>query len=388
MKNILPKYSRPLDWIKDPYVDPDKWNDAIELYDNWEIRESIISVINYMNSNLLKWKDLKKDIKILHNQWSSNISIELNNKKIKVEVPFLKITDKTNRIALLRKIAEINYYDLTLPQIILEDTKLFFRSEIDIELAQHYSVYDIIRQCALNADKYDDIFIDKYKAEFLNKPEFNELSDKNKDIVINHIREILKDYKEHVEYFKKKWFDNFEWDAIIIALLQISNMSYINWKLRTDLIENIDMLFNGDMSFNLRRDKWTSFIKKIINMSDEELLKNIYHTELLISLRWRSSPTIMVDVMNDFTEIIDKYINSWNTFALAYYLQWAFLKILYDYNLDKNYKESIIMTLEKVSWKKPDDIYKELVELYNAIREKEVRQFLRKKQTFFKKLFW
>jgi len=119
-------------------------------------------------------------------------------------VPFLKITDKTNRIALLRKIAEINYYDLTLPQIILEDTKLFFRSEIDIELAQHYSVYDIIRQCALNADKYDDIFIDKYKAEFLNKPEFNELSDKNKDIAINHIREILKDYKEHVEYFKKK----------------------------------------------------------------------------------------------------------------------------------------------------------------------------------------
>ena len=63
---------------------------------------------------------------------------------------------------------------------------------------------------------------------------------------------ILQDYKDYAQFFKEKRWNDFEWDIIIICLLKISNMPYINGKLRSDLVEYISNLFNGNIDFKFR----------------------------------------------------------------------------------------------------------------------------------------
>ena len=95
-------------------------------------------------------------------QGSAEIHLKITDTTFCIRAPFLRIGDKTNRVALLRRVAEVNFSPLRLEQIHLKKDELHFEYEMPIELAQPNKVYDIIRNVALFADKYDDEFVENF----------------------------------------------------------------------------------------------------------------------------------------------------------------------------------------------------------------------------------
>ena len=389
MENILPNYKRPITSIDDPLVKVEHWDTAIDAFDEKNFKKSLIEVLNYINPKLLEGKNTEGNIEIIQMQGSAEIHVKISDKTFNVKAPFLKITDQTNKVALLRKVAEVNFSPLSLAQIKLENDELWFEYEMPLELSQPHKVYDILRNVSVYADDYDDMFIDKYKASFYKEPRYTPLSVSEKEEVWAQINTIFKDYKDYTQFFKDKRWDDFQWDNLAISMLKISNMPYVHGKLRSDLIEYIGNLFNSDLDFNLRVDKCVNFMKKLTEKSKEEILKNVYHAEQFISLRWRSSSQIITDRLKHNLERVKTYEKEESSFNLSYYLQFTLLKLIYDYTLEDHYKKAIEDVLEEVSGLSPNDAAPKLAKVFHALQSGSINNQKGRKEgkSFLSKLF-
>ncbi len=388
MENVLPKFIRPLINNTEPKVDVDYWNKAIDAFDEKKHREAAIATIKYINPSLLKDINTDTDFEIVQMQGSAEIHVKITDSAFSIKAPFLKIIDKTNIVALLRKVAEVNFSPLTLPQIHLKHKELWFEYQMPIELSQPNKVYDILREVCIYADDYDNLFIEYYNASFYKEPKVKQLSEEEKDKVWNHISFILNQYKKYSAFFKEKRWDDFEWDIIAISLLQISNMPYVQGKLRTDIQQYISTLFNGNIQFKVRKEKGTNFMKELLEKSKDEIMKDLYHAEQFISLRWRSSEQIIKDWAKNRLEMVQKYEKENNNFNLSYYLYFQFLKLIYDYNIEDKYLIALYNVLENVSGLEPTEAKPKLTKVFYQLLNGEINQSKKtKKKGFFSSLF-
>lgn len=388
MENVLPKYTRPIKNTDEPTVNVDYWNEASDAFDDDRFRESAIAVINYMNPNLLKDVDLTKYIDIVQMQGSAEIQLKITDKLFSVKAPFLKITNQTNKVALLRRVAEANFSPLTLAQINLHNDELWFEYEMPISVCQPNKVYDVLRQVCVYADDYDDQFIEDYNASFYKEPKHTALTNSEKEQVWLQINDILTQYKEYSQFFKDKRWDDYEWDITVISMLKISNMPYVHGVLRTDLQEYINNLFNGNLDFKFRQDKGTNFMKELCAKSKEEIMSNVYAADAFISLRWRSSEQIIKDWAKNRLEMVQKNEKDESNFNMSYYLQFNFLKLIYDYNLEQNYSDAIDTVLEEVSGLDPSDAAPKLTKVFYQLLEGKINTETKsEKKGFFSKLF-
>jgi len=390
MENVIPKFIRPIKSINDPVIKVEHWDEAIDAFDEKEFKKSVIAVINYINPKLLEGKNLDADIEIIQMQGSAEIQVKLTDKILSVKAPFLRITEQTNKVALLRKVAEVNFTPLTLAQIHLKNDELWFEYEMPIQLAQPNKVYDVLRNVPVFADDYDDMFIEKYKASFYKKPKFTALNEDEKSKVWKQISDILEDYKNYTQFFKDKRWEDFQWDNLVISLLKISNMPYVNGKLRSDLFKYIGILFNGNLDFKYRVDKGVNYMKTLMEKSQDEIMKNVYHAEQFISLRWRSSEQIISERLKNNVEQVERYLKEESYFNLSYYLQFVLLKLIYDYTIEDNYKNAIETVLEEVSGLSPTDAAPKLAKTFFSLQDGSVNNKAvekKKSKGFFSKLF-
>lgn len=389
MENVIPRYTRPIPGIFEPKIEVSHWDEATDAFDDKEYKKSIIEVINFLNPEILKSVDTSGDFEVIQSQGSAEIRVKVTEEKLSIVAPFLKITDTTNKIALLRKVAEVNFSPLRLAQIYNESDKLFFQYETSLELAQPNKVYDVLRNISIYSDDFDDQFIENYNAEFLQEPKHVALTKEEQGAIWKQISDILEDYKNYTQFFKDKRWDNFQWDLIVISLMKLSNMPYVHGKLRSDLIDYIVVLFNNNLDFHYRMDKGVNYMKKIASYSQEEIMSNVYHAEFFISLRWRSSEQIITERLKHNLERVESYERDESHFSLSYYLQFTLLKLVYDYSLDDNYRQAIETVLEEISGLEPDEAAPKLAKVYYLLYSGDInkKSEVKEKKGFFSQLF-
>lgn len=364
MKNVLPKFERPIQGIDEPRTEVSHWDKAMDAYDAKDFRKALIETINYMNPELLGNKDTNNGFSITKGQGSAEIYVELNETTFSVKAPFLRVTEATNKVALFRKIAEVNFNPLTLSQIHLKDDTLWFEYEMPIALCQPYKVYDVLREICVYADDYDDEFVEKYKADFYKEANVQPLAGEEIEKVWGQISDILTDYQNYSAFFKEKRWDAFQWDIIVISILKIVNMPYVHGTLRTKLQEYVYNMFNGQIDFQHRIDKGINLMQKLCAKSKEDFMKDIYHADAFISLKWRSSVQILQDDAKKLENTVTKYVNDGDNFSLCYFLQYNFQYMLYNFNVEELHKNAIYDVLENVSGLEPQKAAPKLLETY------------------------
>ena len=336
----------------------------MDAFDAKDFRKALIETINYMNPELLVGKETSASFSLVKGQGSAEIHVDVNDKTFSVKAPFLRVTDTTNKVALFRKIAEVNFNPLTLSQIHLQEDTLWFEYEMPIELCQPYKVYDVLREICVYADDYDDEFVEKYKADFYKEAHVQPMAGEEVEKVWGQINDILNDYKSYSAFFKEKRWDAFQWDITVISLLKIVNMPYVHGTLRTKLQEYVHNMFNSQIDFQHRIDKGTNFMQKLCAKSKEDFMKDIYHADAFISLKWRSSVQILQDDTKNLERTVTKYVNDGDNFSLCYFLQYNFLHMLYNFNVEELHKNSIYDVLEEVSGLEPQKAAPKLLDTY------------------------
>lgn len=143
-------------------------------------------------------------------------------------------------------------------------------------------------------------------------------------------------------------------------------MPYVHGGLRTKLQEYVFNLFNGQIDFNHRIDKGTNFMQKLCAKSKEEIMEDIYHAKAFVSLKWRSSAQILQEDAKHMEANVTKYVNDGDNFSLCYYLQYSFLHILYNFNVEEVHQNTIYSVLEEISGMEPHKAAPKLLTVYRG----------------------
>jgi len=383
--STLPVYQAPVEIGKDPIVSIAHWDDAYKSFEAKEYKKSLIAVLNYINPDLLKKVDTSGDVEINQSHGSAEVKVSITDTKFKISAPFLKI-EKANKVALMRRVNEINFTPLNLAQIALKENVLWFDFECELALCQPNKIYEVVREVCVYADDYDDEFIEKYKAEFYHQVQTIPLSRANEEKVWKHFQDIAEQHSQYLEYFEQKRWRGSVWDILVISILNVANMPCINGSLRTELAEELYHLYNSNIDGDYRIDRAKNYLKNLFTKySREKFIANAYGVEKFISLKFRSSSKILQNEFEQSKERIAQEINDGSHFAAAYSIYLLLLRILYEYNLDEGHKLAITQALEQAGGKESNEALVILQDIYVKFLEGTIDA--NKPKGFFGKLF-
>ncbi len=369
MAKELPLYKKPLRFHNEPKITGERWQEAVELFEEQKYRASVVEVMNYLNIDLLKGQTKKEEIHIERLHGICKVDIDISESSFKIRAYMADVTEETNLVALLRRIAELNFHYNDVAFIIYKDQEIYYEYEEQTALCEPYKLYYIIKDVLLAADRYANEFIVHYAVKEIDNLKKNMLTSKEQDEALMQIRAYLDEYTDYVEYFKSNSKDAYIWDISIITLLKLSNMSYFNGVYKNELISKIAVLYDGDLEFNYKIDNAKKYIKTLQALTDDDFKRVLYYRDDLISMMKPASNENIKPHLNNYEETLLKYEKEDNHHAISYYLEELFLKILYNNNLEKNHQEYIENVLVKTSKTDSKKASKELIKLYNKLRE-------------------
>lgn len=280
----------------------------------------------------------------------------------------VEVTDETNLVALLRRVAELNFHYSDIEYIVYRDNKLYYEFEEELTLCEPNKVYYTIRDVVFSADRYANEFIEHYGAKELEGVEKQEFTPQELNESLTQIRAYLKEYTEYVDYFTSNSKSGYVWDISTITLLKLSNMSYLNGVYKDEMMSKISMLYNGDLTFDYRVERAKKYINTLQALKDEDLKKVLYHRNDIFSMLKIASNDNIKNKLNKYEERLLKYEKDDNHYAISYDLQELFLNILYTYNVEKTHKNLIEKTLFATSKTDIKSASKEYIKLYNKLR--------------------
>jgi hypothetical protein len=264
----------------------EKWDDAKEAYEENYYKDTILSIIDYVGSDLRKkyGNDTNSYFKIPHG--SIVVEIEITDTELHIKVPFLEIGEK-NKIPLLRKIAEVNFYPLNLSQIKLKDNHLNFHYSTPLHLCEPYKIYYVLEEICHNADNLDDELINLFDAKLLHEPKINFYNKEILDSAWQKFTSLLSEAEEFMNYFDEKRIEYFNWDIINITLKRIEYLIAPSGKLRTDIEHQVNCLYTKeDMQIRIQRGK--KFLNTLKSISKEDFVADMYVAETFIPIKSRS----------------------------------------------------------------------------------------------------
>ncbi len=366
---MFPRFDIPLKSEREPNLLYYSWGEITDAYEKKNYKAEIYQIIKYFNQEVAKQIEPEKDINLEVKHANILLKIKVNDNGFSIKAPFLKITEDTNTIALLRKISEINFDSLNLPQIILADEILSFSYACPLELCRPSKILDIIKDICYQGDYFSPELKENYNAVYFINPSRKDLSANEKNNILESIRNILTDYDNCMQFFEKERLNEYYWDIITITLLKLENMPYFNGTLRNRLFDNLNLMYS-DNEMNFRIDRAMAFIKELKAKTDEDLINCLYYANIFCSrLNFINQEKLTEYIEND-RKRLEKLKQENRYLAITYDIYERLLNIIYLYNIDHRTKNKIYEALNQIKpntpWKKASDI---LYELYFGLQK-------------------
>lgn len=331
-------------------IQTDIWENVVELFENGKYKESLLRLLDYVDKDLVSHTGNtdKTEFNIPHG--SVVVNIKLHNETLDVKVPFLRLPEKS-AIPILRKIAEINFSPLTITNIFLEDNDLVFKYSSPLNLCEPWKMYSVFREICINADNFDDEFIQKFSATRFQEPKITDFDPQKKEEIWNNYQALLAETKEYIDYFENKRIEGFVWDALLQLFL---NMDYIiapQGALRTDLEEVVGFMQNNNYGFHEKIEKGKNFYKKLQQVTREQLDSNLYVSEVFIPIKYSASLQKVRETFTHQYETAKKEMSNSDFMGAALSIRYVFLYEFYYAYAPDDIVEKMTQALEQSSGK-------------------------------------
>lgn len=335
-------------------IQVDVWDSVVELHEQGKHSESILRFFDYIDKDLKNKHGNadKTEFNVPHGSVVVNISIKIGN--FNVNVPFLKLPEKS-AIPILRKVNEINFSPLTLSTIVLEGDELRFKFSSPVDLTDPWKIYNVLREICINADNYDDEFIQKFHAIRIHEPKVINFPDDKKTETWNSFQFLLSETKEYLDYFDNKRLDGFVWDVLLQLFLNIDYIIAPQGVMRTDLEEVVGYMQNSNYSLHEKIEKGRNFYKKLQQVSQDQLYSNLYISDIFIPVKYTASIERVRETFTHQYETAKKEMANADYMGAALSIRYVFLYEFYYAYPPAEITETITRALEESSGKSWED---------------------------------
>jgi hypothetical protein len=344
------------------------WDTVLDNYDNKRYAAVLNSVLIYVNPELVAMygNQEKNGYEIPHG--SVVVKIKQTEKEIIVEAPFLDIS-KAAKVPLMRQVAQINFYPLTITKIVLDDNnKLNFTYRGPLELCDPYKLYDIFREICINADRYDDEFITKFKAERLQEPRVTKYSVAELDNIWTKVQSYVQEAFDYLKYFEEKRINDFIYDVLKSTFTKIDYYIAPQGYIRSEF-ENAIADIDSQAAYNDRIFRAKEFLTKLKNYNKETFLQDIYKAEIFIPYKYKSNmENVRKNIGYAHTTATDE-INR-RSFMGAYYTMYCeFLRMFYYNNVEDDLADLVVDAMKNAAQKSWEEAATTLKKAFDVIMD-------------------
>lgn len=327
-----------------------KWNEAVDNFEKKEYHKSIYAVFDYIDENILQHYANADKSQLVIPQGSAVVIIDISNENISIRAPFIKLpADK--QLPILRKCTEINFGTMVLPQVLLENDMLALSYSMPVELCEPYKLYDILRDIAVNADKYDDEFVAKFNAVRIMEPQVTHYQEQELQTIRENSISIAQEALSYAAYFEGKRDLVLASDALFIGINRLKYYASPTGILSNKLGDAISAFYNRSNDMNTKIKLMRAALDSVKNISIEESSAAFYIAYQLIPVKGNAGRSYLKDWIARQYEDAESMFNKENYSVATSYSLYTLYIILADFNIDENSSRAIEYSLQKAAGK-------------------------------------
>ncbi|MDR0754331.1 MAG: YbjN domain-containing protein [Prevotellaceae bacterium] len=331
----------------------DAWDRSLDAFDKQEYHKSFKEFLNYLNPEFQRKYGNSKGTEFNIPHGSIIVNIKLENEQIKITAPFLSIPEK-NAIPLLRQVSGLNFNNLNLAQIVLNDGKLHFEYSCPVELINPWKIYYIFDEICFTGDKYDDEFVTKFGAERIYEPNITPYDTNTVDAVYDTLQLSIKECLENVKFFETDRKYGYAWNIIATTLYKISYYAHPQGQLLNDLNKAIYEHNREDIPLPEVVARGKDFAQKLAAIPKDKLAEDLYYVETFIPPKRRSSLENIQQNFKKTYEDVSSAIQNEDYLYVCVMITFKFYEMYYYNNLQDDINALVIDAMQRASAQRTD----------------------------------
>lgn len=355
------------------FSNPKHWDNAKKLFDEGNYLNSFYATLNYIDEELIAKFSNQDKTEFTFPQGSAIVKVKLENQMVNITAPFVKIPE-TKFLPIFRKCTELNFKVMTLPQIVIQNDYLVFQYSMPLDLCEPYKLYDVLRDIAQNADKYDDEFVEKFGAQRIMEPMVTHYDNAKMAEIAVTCKKIAKEALEHLDYFEGKRRMGNACDALYVGLKRLDYYCEPSGMFYKKIEDALAAMFDRDNDWIAKLKPGKQLLASVEKMSEDDFKQDVFIGFSLMPLKRNASRNYLEEwIENHLNETISLH-NSGDYISSTYYALYALYSILANFNLEENSKKAIEYSLKKAAgqpWEDASDTLLEVMDFFFQNNEDE-----------------
>ena len=226
------------------------------------------------------------------------VNIRIADDRLHISADFLVLPEK-GRVAMLRQVADLNINRLMLARFRKEGDKLMMEYACPLSQSHPHKLYFILRNICHVGDRYDDEFCTKFGARRSYEPQVTPYPEEEVARIHEAVRQTCRETLDAVKEYETERKYGYSWNVIDIALYKISYFAQPQGQLMNDLDKAVDDM-DKELPVAELVTKGKAFLERLLAMPREELARDLYFVDTLVSAKRRSS---LNNVQENFKEV-------------------------------------------------------------------------------------
>ena len=361
MKNAI-TYFEPVHGSTQSAFDTERYRQSVELYDTERHIEAFHTFLDSLNPKFRPTYGNAEGTEFHIPHGSIVVDIRLADDQIRFHADFMELPAKGS-VAMLRQVAGLNTNQLLLPTFLLEGNKLTLDYTCPLHRSHPAKLYGILRDICYIGDQYDDEFASKFGAARLYTPNVRPYAAEEVDRLYDATQTICRDALAAVKEYDANRQGGYSWNILETAVYQIMYTAAPQGQLLNELDKAIaDM--DRDLPVSELNLKGAEALKKLAAATKEELARDLYHVDTLISTKRRSSLRNVQDNIREVYEQAEQAIQSGNFEAAAVRMLYKIYEMYYYCDVQDDLNKVASKALAKASglpWEEAAEV------LYDAL---------------------
>lgn len=342
----------------------DLYKNAIDLYQQEQYTEALHTFFDSLNPKIRKEYGNNEDTEYHIPHGSIIIDILLKGDDVFINSNFMKLPEK-GVLPMLRQVATLNINNTTLVNFQLDEDILTMKYNCDITQTHPHKMYELLRELCYIGDKYDDEFETAFNAERIYQPIIKPYPQELIDRLYDNIQEIGNYTTAAVSKHNKNRTYGYAWTVLDTAFYQILYTSSLQGNLSNEISKAINDM-DKDLPLQEIVSKGMKVLEKLASLPKEELAKDLYYIDTLISTKVSSSLNNIQANFKDTYEHSTQSIQSGNYEDAVIRILYKFYEMYYYCDVQDDIHTLVSGGLKAASGKSWEEASKSL---YQAMRQ-------------------
>lgn len=351
-------------------INTELYEQSVERYNEGKHLEAFHLLLDYLNPDF-RTKYGNADGTEFHIPHGSIlVNIRLHDGRMLFSADFLEIPQK-GRVAMLRQVADLNINQLMLPRFRKEGDRLKMEYECALAQGHPQKIFFVLRNMCHVGDRYDDEFCAKFGAARSYEPRITPYTPEETDRICEAVRQTCRETLDAVAEYDAERRYGYSWNVLDTALYKIAYFAHPQGQLMNDLEKAVDDM-DKELPVAELVAKGKVFLERLLAMPREEMARDLYFADTLVSAKRRSSLSNVQENLKDVYQEAAEAIQAENYERCVVRILYKFYEMYFYNDVQDDLNAVVARALERSGGKPMEEASQILYDAVDDIMEGEL----------------